>query len=63
MEDDGSETQRIFEIEAGLAGQEHKVVRGTVTAAEFNAMRWPVTLLGPRAIIFPNMTEHARCAV
>ncbi|MDQ3817758.1 MAG: DUF3854 domain-containing protein [Acidobacteriota bacterium] len=63
IEDDGSETQRILEIEAWVAGQEHKVVRGTVTATEFNAMRWPVTLLGPRAIIFPNMIEHARCAV
>jgi hypothetical protein len=63
VEDDGSETQRIFEIKASLAGPEHKIVRGTVTAAEFNAMRWPVTLLGPRAIIFPNMTEQARCAV
>lgn len=62
-EDDGSETQRILEIEAWLAGQEHKVMRGTVTAVEFNSMRWPITLLGPRAIIFPNMTEHARCAV
>jgi hypothetical protein len=63
VEDDGVETRRVFEIEARLAGQSSGPVSGMVTAAEFNAMRWPVTLLGPRAIIFPNVADHARCAV
>jgi hypothetical protein len=63
LEDDGTETHRMFEVETKLAEQSGESVRDMITASEFSAMRWPVSLLGPQAIIFPNKSEHARCGI
>ncbi len=60
IKDDGTELKIASEIEATLRGRK---ITGKVTPASYAAMRWPVELLGASAIIFPNRTEHARCAV
>jgi hypothetical protein len=63
MLDDGTETSRLFEIEASLRGAKGSVSRGSVPSSRFSSMQWGTELLGARAIIYPGMTEHARCAV
>lgn len=62
VEDDGTETSRVFEVEVTLRNSKSSV-RGMVSAALFSAMRWVVMMLGARALIYPYMTEHARAAV
>src|ERR1017187_4733111 len=58
--DDGVEQQRHCGVEAELDGQ--KVVF-TVPAVEFGRMGWVLPRLGPRAIIYPGQTQHARAAI
>lgn len=61
-EDDGAEVHRTFEIEARLRD---KMARCQVSASEFNAMIWPLEHLGPRAVVFPPLSnrDHARAAI
>ncbi len=63
IEDDGSETSRIFEVEAELASLNKSPVRDDIPSQLFSSMRWVASLLGPQAVIYPNMTEHARAAI
>jgi hypothetical protein len=58
--DDGAEQRRDCEVEAELDGQ--KVVF-TIPAAEFGRMGWVLSRLGPRAIVYPGQTQHARAAI
>ena len=62
LEDDGVETHRTFEIEAKLNGA---VSRFTLSASEFEAMRWPTTYLGAGAITYSSQTYsyHAKVAI
>lgn len=60
IEDDGSETKRAFEIEATQSG---KPSRFLVPAEDFALMKWPMVHLGPKAVIYPRRSDHARCAV
>ncbi len=60
-EDDGQETRHTFEIEARLNGKES---RFPLTAAQFEALRWPAEHLGARAVLFPRATKaHVRAAI
>ena len=62
VNDDGSETTRLFEIEAGLGGRRRLF---TVPAKEFARMDWVTRELGARAIVYPGYTikDHARTAI
>ena len=62
IRDDGTEPIQVFEVEVNVIGNggPHK---GTVKAAEFSAMRWPVTIAGAKAVIYAGKVEHARAAV
>ncbi len=51
VEDNGVETHRTFEIEAQL---NESVSRFTLSASEFEVMRWPTTYLGAGAITYSN---------
>ena len=61
-EDDGAEVERLFEIEATLAGRQHTF---TIPAGKFAGMSWPVEHLGAAAIVYPGFgtKDHARAAV
>jgi hypothetical protein len=58
--DDGVETQREFEIQAEVFGRRF---RFTIPASEFAAMEWPIKLMGPAAITYPNQKDYARTAI
>ncbi|MBL8190900.1 MAG: bifunctional DNA primase/polymerase, partial [Acidobacteria bacterium] len=60
--DDGAEQTRVYEITAQLAGEtaSHK---GAVVAEEFGLLRWPATILGARAVIYPSKKEHTGVAI
>ena len=58
--DDGVESRREFEIVAELIGRES---RFTIPASEFIGMEWPIKLLGPGAITYPNQRDYARTAI
>jgi len=62
IEDDGAETQRLIEIEAGLNGRSSRFL---VSAAEFGAMNWPMVHLGTGAVVYPGfgLREQARAAI
>lgn len=60
-EDDGDEVQQCLELKAELASQ-GRPESGLVTAAAFHSSRWWMNLLGPAAIVYPGMDQHARCA-
>ncbi len=60
--DDGAEQTRVYEITAQLAGEtaSHK---GIVVAEEFGLLKWPATVLGARAVIYPSKKEHTGVAI
>lgn len=60
--DDGTEQTRVYEITAQLAGEttSHKDI---VVAEEFGLLRWPATILGARAVIYPSKKEHTGVAI
>ncbi|HMV46681.1 MAG TPA: bifunctional DNA primase/polymerase [Blastocatellia bacterium] len=60
--DDGAEQTRVYEITAQLAGEtaSHK---GAVVAEEFGLLKWPATILGARAVIYPSKKEHTGVAI
>lgn len=60
--DDGAEQTRVYEITAQLAGEtaSHK---GIVVAEEFGLLKWPATILGARAVIYPSKKEHTGVAI
>ena len=58
--DDDTEHERVFHLEAELAGQK---VDFLVPAVEFSRMNWVVRQLGPQAIIYPGQQQHARAAI
>ncbi|MEP7338165.1 MAG: DUF927 domain-containing protein, partial [Acidobacteriota bacterium] len=60
IEDDGAEQRRAFEVKALLNG---KAAQFLVLAEDFGAMKWPMTNLGAKAVIYPRRTDHARCAI
>lgn len=53
VEDNGVETHRTFEIEAQLNGA---VSRFTLSASEFEAMRWPTQYLGAGAFTYSSQS-------
>ena len=60
--DDGTEQSRQYEVSARLSGsQEWR--KGTVTAEDFEAMKWLGKLLGARAVVFPGQKERASVAI
>ena len=61
--DDGAETTRAFELTAVLNdGTTHSF---TISAADFAGQprNWVTEKVGSKAIIYPGMTEHFRCAI
>ena len=60
--DDGTERSRIYEVTASLAGDAH-AHKGTITAEEFDSLRWLNTILGARAVVYPGKGEHTRVAI
>lgn len=58
--DDGVESRREFEIESELMG---RPFRFTIPAALFAGMEWPINIMGPAAITYPNQREYARTAI
>jgi len=61
VEDDGSADERRFlEIEVSLKGETARV---EVPSSKFQAMQWPMTMIGAEAIIFPTKGDQARCAI
>jgi hypothetical protein len=52
--------RREFEIEAELEGRGFSFV---VTEPEFRSMRWTIEKVGPRAMVYPGQTQHARAAM
>lgn len=61
IQDNGTDDlQRIFEMRLTLRGHTRS---GRVSAQKFAAMQWHTELLGAEAVIYPNKTEHARCAI
>jgi hypothetical protein len=58
--DDGVETKCEFQMAAGLFGRSYQL---TVSASRFSAMNWPIELMGPQAITYPNQREYARAAI
>ncbi len=60
--DDGTEQTRVYEIKAQLAGEttSHK---GLVVAEEFGLLKWPATILGAKAVIYPGKKEHTGVAI
>jgi hypothetical protein len=61
VEDDGTETQRKFEIEAQVGCRPSVTVH--VPAAKFGSMHWVTEQLGAQAVTFPGMGERAKCAI
>jgi len=62
VRDDGAETQRLFEIEAGLNG---RTSRFSLSASKFMRMDWPAEHLGAAAVVSPGfgLRDHARAAI
>jgi hypothetical protein len=60
--DDGAEQTRVYEISASLAG-ETTSCKGIVVAEEFGLLKWPATILGAKAVIFPGKKEHTGVAI
>jgi len=62
VRDDGVETQRLFEIEAGLNG---RTSRFSLSASKFMRMDWPAEHLGAAAVVSPGfgLRDHARAAI
>ena len=60
--DDGAEQMRVYEITAQFAGEtaSHK---GVVAAEEFGLLKWPATILGAKAVIYPSKKEHTGVAI
>jgi len=63
IEDDGTETRRVLEIEAVLSGR--TCPRFRVTPAEFQAMNWHIEHLGAKATVSAGFGahDHAREAI
>jgi hypothetical protein len=61
-EDDGVETRRLFEIEAGLNSRQ---VRFIVPGTQFPSMNWATEHLGAGAVVQPGfgLRDHARAAI
>jgi len=61
-EDDGVESRHLFEIEAKLGSVSARTV---VPANQFQAMTWPIEVLGAGAVVFPgqSLRDHARAAI
>jgi len=62
VEDDGVETRQQYEILARQSGQSRSV---TVPAAEFAALNWVTSSLGPRFVVTAGFgsRDHARAAI
>jgi hypothetical protein len=62
LTDDGAETTRQYELEAGLHGRTYRV---TVPAAQFASLGWVSEHLGAQAVLYPGqvMKDHARAAI
>ncbi|MBI1763112.1 MAG: bifunctional DNA primase/polymerase [Acidobacteria bacterium] len=60
--DDGTESNRVYEITANLAG-DGQPRKGMVNAEEFDSLRWLNTILGARAVVYPAKGEHTRVAI
>jgi len=62
VRDDGAETQRLFEIEAGL---KRRTSRFSLSASKFMRMDWPAEHLGAAAVVSPGfgLRDHARAAI
>jgi hypothetical protein len=56
-EDDGVETRRFFGIDATVRGKTHSLI---VPASRFAALEWPITDIGPNAVVHPNQKDWAR---
>jgi hypothetical protein len=59
-EDDGVETRRFFGIDATVRGKPHSLI---VPASRFAALEWPITDIGPNAVVHPNQKDWARAAI
>jgi len=62
IQDDGSETHRLFEIEANVKGRRR---RFTITGQQFLSMTWVTEELGPTAVISAGLSarDHTRAAI
>lgn len=60
VKDDGTEARNSFVIEAHSGKRTRRV---EVVASEFEKMAWPIQKLGPSAVVYPNMGNHARTAI
>ncbi len=60
IRDDGVESQRLFEVEAGLDG---KTQRFMVPANRFGTMQWVPENLGAEAVVYVGAKDHARAAI
>jgi hypothetical protein len=62
VRDDGAELMHEFEIEATV---DERKVRRSLSASKFDAMNWPIEVLGARAIVSPGsgLRDHARAAI
>jgi hypothetical protein len=62
IEDDGTETHKLFELEARLGP---RTARFALTPEEFGGMLWPIARLDAKAIVYPGLSTsaHARTAI
>ena len=62
VHDDGVETVRSFELEAGLRG---RTTRFEVSASKFTGLGWVTEKLGPNAVVLAGhgAKDHARAAI
>ena len=58
--DDGAESSRMFRLEVKMNGRAQTL---TLPAKEFVLMNWPTEQIGAGAIVYPNLTQHAKLAV
>lgn len=60
--DNGADTSRRFEIEAGIGDRSHAF---SVPAEQFQSMGWVATQLGAEALVLPGPSnrDHARAAI
>ncbi len=58
--DDGERERREFGLEADIGGRR---IAFALSTTEFARMDWPLSRLGPRAIIYPGQKQHARAAI
>ncbi len=62
VEDDGAETRRLFEIDAGREGRKKRI---SLPAQSFALMNWPMEYLGADALLYPGVgtKDRARFAI